>query len=316
VTLQQLEYFLAALDEGSFSAAAERLGLAQPSLSEQIRRLEAELGVALFARIGRGIRPTDAGLALRPHAEAALSAVEHGREAVVEQRELRGGIATFGTFGTARWYPGIQIVAAFRRRHPRVRVRLVGQNSSEVATAVRGGELEAGLIALPIDDSGLDVRPIMHDEILYTSAEPTRVEHPVTIEELATRPLILTDASYGLEDPTRRQLFELAQRVGVTIEPQIDVEDVETAIELAARGLGDTLVARGILLTLGRRVPKKLGWVPFAEPLYDTFAFINRRGARLSPAAREFMALAEERMQAMAAELQTTPPRQRRPGGE
>jgi DNA-binding transcriptional LysR family regulator len=102
----------------------------------------------------------------------------------------------------------------------------------------------------------------------------------------------------------------------VTIEPQIDVEDVETAIELAARGLGDTLVARGILLTLGRRVPKKLGWVPFAEPLYDTFAFINRRGARLSPAAREFMALAEERMQAMAAELQTTPPRQRRPGGE
>jgi DNA-binding transcriptional LysR family regulator len=313
VTLQQLEYFLAALDAGSFSAAAERLHLAQPSLSEQVRRLEAELGVALFARVGRGIRPTDAALALRPHAEAALAAVEQGREAVVEQRELLGGIATFGTFGTARYYPGLQLVAAFRRRHPKVRVRLVGQNSSETAEAVRSGELEAGLVALPIDDTGLDVRPIMRDEIVYASADPARLRKPVTIEMLAGAPLILTDASYGLQDPTRRQLLELAQHAGVTIEPQIDVEAVDMAVELAARGLGDTPVARGILLALGRRLPKRLGWVPFAEPLYDTFAFINRRGARLSPAAREFMALAEERMQAMAQELETTPPRRRKP---
>jgi DNA-binding transcriptional LysR family regulator len=283
MTLQQLEYFLAALDEGSFSAAAERLLLAQPSLSEQVRRLEAELGVALFAR-------------------------------VAEQRELQGGIATFGTFGTARWYPGTSIIAAFRKRHPKVRVRMVGQNSSEVAEAVRAGDLEAGLVALPIDDAGLEVRPFMRDEILYVSAEPARVKKPVTIRDLAAAPLILTDTSYGLEDPTRRQLFELAQREGVTIEPQIDVEDVETAIELATRGLGDVLVSRGILLSLGRRVPKKLGWAPFADPIYDTFAFINRRGARLSPAAREFMALAEERMQAMAEDLRTTPPRQHEPG--
>jgi DNA-binding transcriptional LysR family regulator len=314
VTLQQLEYFLAAFDEGSFSAAAQRLLMAQPSLSEQVRRLEAELGVALFARVGRGIKPTAAAHALRPHAEAALAAVAEGREAVVQQRELQGGIATFGTFGTARWYPGTQMVTAFRRRHPKVRVRLVGQNSSEVAEAVRDGDLEAGLIALPIDDTGLDVRPIMNDEILYVSADPARVRRPVTIEVLAAAPLILTDASYGLEDPTRRQLFEIAQRAGVTLEPQIDVEDLETAIELAARGLGDTLIARGILLSLGRRVPKRLGWVPLAEPLYDTFAFINRRGAHLSPAAREFMALAEEGMQAMADELKTTPPRRHRPG--
>ncbi|HEU4975226.1 MAG TPA: LysR family transcriptional regulator [Baekduia sp.] len=314
MTLQQLEYFLAALDAGSFSAAAERLHLAQPSLSEQVRRLEAELGVALFARVGRGIVPTDAALALRPHAEAALAAVAQGRQEVVEQRELLGGIAAFGTFGTARYYPGIQIVAAFRRRHPKVRIRLVGQNSSEVADAVRDGDLEAGLVALPVDQAGLEVRPIMQDEIVYASADPARVRRPITIEVLAGAPLILTDASYGLQDPTRRQLLELAQRAGVRIEPQIDVEDVEMAIELAARGLGDTLVARGILLALGRRVPKRLGWVPFAEPFHDTFAFIHRRGARLSPAAREFMSLAEERMQEMAAELRTTPPRRRRPG--
>ena len=167
LTLQQLQYFLAAFRHGSFSAAAEELHLAQPSLSEQVRRLEAELGVRLFQRVGRGLTPTEAGHALRPHAERTLDAAEGARESVVAVRELRGGTATFGTWGTARYYPGVDLVTEFRRRHPNVRVRVVGQNSSEVADAIRSGELEAGMIALPIDDRGLSVEPIMRDEIVY-----------------------------------------------------------------------------------------------------------------------------------------------------
>ena len=314
MTLQQLEYFLAAYRHGSFSGAAQELHMAQPSLSEQVRRLEAELGVALFARAGRGLTPTEAGEVLRPHAERTLAAAEAARESVVAVRELRGGLATFGTWGTARYYPGTDIVAEFRRRHPEVRIRLIGQNSSEVVAAVRAGELEAGMIALPIDDRGLDVQPMMRDEIVYASAEPARVRRPMTIAGLADAPLILSDASWGTDDPTRRQLAELAQREGVTIEPQIDVEDVEAAIELAARGLGDTIIARGMLLALGRRVPRRLGWVPFDEPIYDTFAFIARRGAILSPASREFLRLAQERLRSLAETLETRPPRRRRPG--
>jgi DNA-binding transcriptional LysR family regulator len=314
LTLQQLQYFLAAFRHGSFSGAAEELHMAQPSLSEQVRRLEAELGVRLFHRVGRGLTPTEAGNALRPHAERTLDAAEAARESVVAVRELRGGTATFGTWGTARYYPGVDLVAEFRRRHPTVRVRVVGQNSSEVVEAVRAGELEAGMIALPIDDRGLDVQPIMRDEIVYASTDRERVRHPVTIEALAEAPLILPDASFGSEDPTRRQLAELAQRVGVSIQPEIDVEDVEAAIELAARGLGDTIVARGILLAMGRRVPKRLGWVPFDEPIYDTFAFIARTNAPLSPASREFLSLARERLSELAKSLRTEPPRRRVPG--
>ena len=254
LTLQQLEYFLAAVRLGSFSAAAEELHLAQPSLSEQVRRLEAELGVPLFQRVGRGMEPTEAGNALRPHAERTLDAAEEARDSVVAVRELRGGTATFGTWGTARFYPGIDIVAEFRRRHPSVRVRMVGQNSSEVVDAVRAGELEAGMVALPIDDRGLDVQPDheRRDRLrLDRAGARARADHD---RALAQAPLILPDASYGAEDPTRRQLADLAQREGVSIQPQIDVEDIEAALELAARGLGDTLVSRGILLALGRRV--------------------------------------------------------------
>ena len=210
MTLQQLQYFLAAFRHGSFSAAAEELHLAQPSLSEQVRRLEAELGVRLFQRVGRGLKPTEAGNTLRPHAERTLDAAEAARDSVVAVRELRGGTATFGTWGTARYYPGVDFVAEFRRRHPSVRVRVVGLNSAEVAEAVRAGELEAGMVSLPIDDRGLDVQPIMREEILYASTDPARVRAPVAIESLADVPLILSDASYGTEDPMRRQLAELA----------------------------------------------------------------------------------------------------------
>jgi DNA-binding transcriptional LysR family regulator len=314
LTLQQLQYFLAAYRHGSFSAAAEELHLAQPSLSEQVRRLEAELGVRLFQRVGRGLTPTEAGHALRPHAERTLDAAEGARESVVAVRELRGGTATFGTWGTARYYPGVDLVTEFRRRHPNVRVRVVGQNSSEVADAIRAGELEAGMIALPIDDRGLAVEPIMRDEIVYASVEPSRLRRPMTIEALAEAPLILADASWGNEDPTRRQLAELAQRVGVSIQPQIDVEDVEAALELAVRGLGDTILSRGILLSLGRRVHERLGWVPFDEPIYDTFAFVARDGAPLSPASREFLTLARESLSELAQRLRTEPPRRRAPG--
>ena len=139
MTLQQLEYFLAAYRHGSFSGAAEEMHLAQPSLSEQVRRLEAELGVQLFARLGRGLRATEAGETLRPHAEQTLAAAEAARESVVAVRELRGGIATFGTWSTARYYPGTEIVAEFRRRHPEVRVRVSGRTRPRSSTPSAAG---------------------------------------------------------------------------------------------------------------------------------------------------------------------------------
>ncbi len=314
MTLQQLEYFLASFELGSFSAAAERLHLAQPSVSEQVRRLEDELGVRLFERVGRGLAPTEAGHTLRDHAERTLAAAAAARESLSAVRELRGGTATFGMFGGARFYPVAGIVADFRRAYPQVRVRLLGINSAEVAENIREGELEAGLIALPIDDTGLDVRPLLRDELVYVSCDTASVRTAKVIEDLEARPLALYDASYGNADPMRRQLSELAQLEGRRLEPEIEVEDLEAAIDLAARGLADTIVSRGTLRGLGRRVPKKLGWAPFAEPLYDTIALVSRDGGMLSPASREFLAMAQARLSRFARELADGPDRFHAPG--
>jgi DNA-binding transcriptional LysR family regulator len=297
MTLQQLRYFLAAADHGSFSAAAEALLMAQPSLSEQIRRLEAELGVPLFARAGRRLALTEAGRMLRPHAEATLAAAEEAAESVKEVRTLTGGTVSFGTFGSAHHYLLGGLVQDFRRRHPDVRVRVVGQNSAEVADAVREGSLEAGLVALPVDDRGLEVRPSIREEDHYVSASPQRTERPKTIEEIAAAPLILYDARWGPVDPMRRQLAERAQRAGVRVEPQIEVEYLTAALDLAARRLGDTIAAPSVLVTRG--YARRLTSVSLDPPLFETFAFITRRNAHLSPATRAFMDLAERRVAAM-----------------
>ncbi|HVE68985.1 MAG TPA: LysR family transcriptional regulator [Solirubrobacteraceae bacterium] len=302
MTLHQLSCFLAAVEHGSFSAAADSQHMAQPSLSEQVRRLEAELGVELFARVGRGLVLTEAGHAFRPHAERVVADAQEAREAMVEVREVRGGSVSLGMFGNAPFYLLTDLVEAFRERHPGVRVRIVGQNSSEVAGALRAGEFEAAVLALPIDDTGLDVRPLMRDEILYVSADAARTRRPVKIERLAEVPLIVYDARYGWEDPTRRQLQERAQRAGIALEPAIEIEDTDAAVQIAARGLGDTYAASAV--TRGEHFPsERLHTAPFDPPMHDTLAIVTRRGGGVSPALRELLALAEERMAAFAESL-------------
>jgi len=91
LSLHQLSCFLATYEHGSLTAAAEELGYAQPSVSEQIRRLEGELGVRLFELVGRGLVPTEAAHALRPHAEQALAAVAQARTAATAVAELESG---------------------------------------------------------------------------------------------------------------------------------------------------------------------------------------------------------------------------------
>jgi DNA-binding transcriptional LysR family regulator len=295
MTLQQLRYFVASAEHGSFTAAARSLYVAQPSLSEQVRQLEAELGVDLFVRAGRGIALTEAGRAFLPEAVRVLDGVDRARDAVRDVRELRGGTLSFGMFGTASGFLIADLVGDFRKRYPDVRLRLVGQNSSRVADAVREGRLEAALVVLPVDDDGLELRPVHREELVVVSRDPEHVAGPMTIERLAELPLVLHDAEYGWADPTRRQLAERAQPAGVTLRPVVEVEDMEAAIQLVARGLGDTVVARSVLGRL--RGTRSLHAAPFAEPLWEAFALIARRDAPISPATRAFVEVVERRLE-------------------
>jgi DNA-binding transcriptional LysR family regulator len=301
LSLQQVRCFCAALELGSFTAAAEALRVSQPAVAEQIRKLEQALGADLFVRAGRGVVATEARRAFAEHAARSLRAVEDAADSVGELTALRTGTVAVGTFGEPSAWRMDELVAAFLRRHPNVSVRLIGSNSSAIADRVRRGELEAGVVLLPIDDDKLDVRPIVRDEVLYVTAYPDRTRQPARIERLAATPLVFYDAESADNDPIRRQLAERAQALGVRLQPKVEFELKDIALRLVAAGIGDTYLPRAY--THAPYYPEGLSTASFSPALYDTFAIITRPGSRLSAGVRELLRDVEAHMRAVADEL-------------
>jgi DNA-binding transcriptional LysR family regulator len=264
--------------------------MSQPSVSELVKRMEQSYGVALFVRGGRRLVLTSAGQELLPHARRAVEAADGADEALRSLTSLSGGVATFGLLRNANYYLLSRLLARFHSRYPDVRLRVIGLNSVEVAEAVAAGDLEAGLVVLPVDTEGLEVTPLRRDEVVYVSADAAHTARPVTIEDLAAADLILYDAHYGWRDPTRRQLAERAQLQGRELSARIEVEHVESALDLVSRGAGDTIVSRAV--AAAKSFPENLHIVSFADPLYDTIALVQRRDTVLSPATREIARLA------------------------
>lgn len=291
MTLTQIRAFLAAYKHRSFTAAARELDITQASISELVARLESEAGIKLFTRGPRRLVPTPAGEEFRRYAQDAAHSVDEGLGALQAITSLKGGTSTFGVLRNAAYYDMADLVLRFHRRYPDVKVRLLGLNSALVAESISAGEIECGVIVLPVTVSNLAVEPLLKDEVVYVSATRNLRAGPVSIEEMATNSLVLYDAYSGWRDPTRRQILERANIAGVKLDPDIEVEHVETAMTLVASSAGNSLVSRTVLAS--GNFPKNIRAFPFTEPLYDTLALARLENGYLSPATRKFAALAK-----------------------
>jgi len=301
LSLHQLRCFIAAYEHGSLTAAADQLGYAQPSVSEQIRSLERSLGADLFVRVGRGVVPTATAETLRPYAERALAAVEDARRVAQSVTALETGTIRFGMFGTARLYAGAGLVADVLARHPGVRVELVGQNSTDVQEDLRRGRIEAAMIAVPqVSSEGLHVTLVARDELVYISAEPDRLRSPVSAHRLAQASLVMPETTWRSDDSTRIVLRRMLHETGRNPTTRIEVEDVETAVELVGMGLADSVIPRGAAEQLLPRLAPTAGWVSLRPRQFDTLAIVHRAGATLSPAALVMIELATRRIQEIA----------------
>lgn len=306
LSLHQLTCFLATYEHGSITAAASELGYAQPSVSEQIRLLERSLDVQLFRRVGRGVVPTTVAEEFRPHAERTLAAAQEARRAVQSVKSFETGTIRFGMFGTARLYAGAGLVADVLKQHPGVRVELVGQNSSEVQEELRRGRLEAAMIAVPaVSSEGMEVTPVARDELVYISTDRERVAAPVTAQRLSQASVVMPETTFRAEDSTRIILRQMLHEAGRNPQTRIEVEDVETAVELVGMGLADSVIPRGAAEQLLPRLAPGAGMVSLRPRQYDTLAIVHRAGATLSPAARLMIELATRRIQSIAEPVRT-----------
>jgi DNA-binding transcriptional LysR family regulator len=300
-SLHQLRCFLATYEHGSLTAAAAELGYAQPSVSEQIRSLEKSLGAPLFRRVGRGVVPTTVADTLRPHAERTLAAADETWRAARSATTLETGTIRFGMFGTARLYAGAGLVADVLKQHPGVRVELIGQNSKEVQEDLRRGRLEAAMIAVPtVSSEGMSVTPVARDELVFVSADRDRLSGQITPQRLARAALVMPETTWRGDDSTRIILRQMLHEAGHNPQTRIEVEDVETAVELVGMGLADTVIPRGAAEQLLPRLAPHAGLAPLRPRQFDTFAVVHRADATLSPAARLMIELATRRIQSVA----------------
>ncbi|MGO1545185.1 MAG: LysR family transcriptional regulator [Gulosibacter sp.] len=298
-TIRQLQYFVSAADIGTLSGAAAANHIAQPSLSEQIASLESGLNLTLFNRSSRGLSLTDAGRQLLPLAQDAIRQTEAIAQWGESVRGLEQGTVKFGTFSSAHLYLLTDLIKTFRQKYPGVNIRIVGLNSSEVADKIRSGELEAGLLQLPVDARGLTLKPSkFQDQFVYVSKQPFGDRASVPLRDIAERPFIRSEASWGVNDPLWGSMLERAQAEGLSLNTVVEVEHLTHALDLTAAGIGGTVAS----FHVARQWIKRYGlrWA-FLDPAYeDHFAFATRPDSQLSPATKAFIDEAELALQRLA----------------
>ncbi len=160
--IQQLRYVCAVADTGNFSRAAERCQVAQPSLSQQILKLEEDLGAKLFDRLGRSVRITEAGRAFIPRARAILEQMDEARSSVAANNaDLRGSVAV-GVIPTVAPYLMPAYTAAFAKKYPDAKLRIVEETTSVLVEGLRDLSIDVAILALPLRHKDLELFPNPH----------------------------------------------------------------------------------------------------------------------------------------------------------
>ncbi|MBN1483843.1 MAG: LysR family transcriptional regulator [Chloroflexia bacterium] len=273
----QLQLFLAVVEMGSYTAAARRLHLTQPAVSRQIRQLQQQLGVRLFRRVGRNMRPTHAGERLVETARLILALSQRAEE---EMAGLRGevmGVLRIGGSGTIAWQVLAQLLPAFRSEYPGVGFQLIPCPVVDVEGLLREGQLDMLISELDVVGRQLRSDLLLHMEALL--AVP-RDEHwgrrkRVPLGKLIDLDLILpaqrTAVRHFLEEKLANKEVFLPSSLRT-----MEVQDVAAAVPLVAAGLGVALLPHPLLRANSPEVHALILWPGFSWPMY----FVHRANPR------------------------------------
>ncbi len=297
----RLQAFVAVAREGGFSRAAARLGKSQSTVSGAVAALEADLGQALFVRDGRTTHLTDAGRALRGHAEAILGEMARARAQIEAIAGLAAGELVVGASDTLAYYLLPPVFAAFRARHPQVELRLVNRPSPATAAEVAARAIDVGVVTLPLPDLRTDGRAPLE----RVRAEPLSVQEEVLVcppgHPLAGRrrvsiaalgdgktPLLLLDRTTA----SRALLDEAWRKLAARPQVAMEMSSVEVLKRLVELGFGVSIVPRlavGRETAAGALVAVKLEGLPARR-----IALLVPHPGPASRAAAAFAALARE----------------------
>jgi DNA-binding transcriptional LysR family regulator len=241
--LRRLRYFVVAAEELNFSRAAERLRIAQPPLSAQIKQLENGLGVLLFDRTGRGVRLTDAGYVLLEEARRIFIQLEQTARMVERVGSGKVGRLSIGFVPSATNEVLPSVLNEFRKSLPDVELFLHEMMPDQVVQRLHGRQIDVGFFYLPFDDSALDIRPVSREPLVVAlpQTHPLAREPEIDLRTLEREPFVLPrrynmPGLYG-------QVTEVCRQAGFTPKAvQKDVWLMQTIVGLVASGIGVALV--------------------------------------------------------------------------
>jgi LysR family transcriptional regulator, hydrogen peroxide-inducible genes activator len=236
----QLRYVCAIADTGSFSRAAERCHVAQPSLSQQVLKLEEDLGSRLFDRLGRSVRLTEAGRAFLPHARTILQQMEAARTGVEDKRtDVRGSVAV-GVIPTIAPYLMPQCVAAFSKRYSDAKLRIVEETTPVLVESLRNLSIDVAILSLPLRHKEFEIFPL-RTEPLYAALpkDHSRASaKSLSLKELRGEPFVLLRDGHCFRD------VSVAACTRAKVHPRIAFESGQfsSLLGMVAAGVGVSLV--------------------------------------------------------------------------
>jgi len=288
--LRQLRYLVALAEERHFTRAAAREHIAQPALSQQIRRLEDELGLPLVQRTTRSVAMTDAGHLLVARARRILAEVDAARTEMQGLRGVHTGHVTVGAMHTMGPVDVSLVLALFRERHPGVELTVREQSSEELAEMLRVDELDLAFLSVTerIESHGLGLQQLVCEELVVVLPLDHRLgsHKRVTMADLSGEEFI----SYRAGSRLRELLVSAGHAAG--FEPRVTLESNESQRirRLVARGLGVAILPRSDAESPGAEV----AILTLAGPeLTRDITLAWREGRRHGPAAAAFLALAQ-----------------------
>jgi LysR family transcriptional regulator, transcription activator of glutamate synthase operon len=291
--LRQLRYLVALAEEGSFTRAAEREHIAQPALSQQIQKLERELGLPLVERTTRRVSITDAGNLLVARARRVLTELESARQELDRVRGIQTGHVVVGAMNTMGPVDITLVLARFHALHPGVELTVREDNSDALAEMLRVDALDLAFLSVTerVESHGLALQQILMEELVVVLPQdhPLADRDSLRMAELSGEDFI----SYREGARLRELLIGAAHEVGFT--PRIILESNESRRirRLVGRGLGVAVLPRSHAIGVSTSDPVAV--VQLVEPaLARDITLAWRAGRRLPPAVAEFLALARE----------------------
>ena len=236
----QLRTILHVAELGSLSKAADRLRIAQPALSRQVRLLEEELGIRLFDRHGRGMVVTEAGKEVLRHAQRIMQELDEIRATVADEDAPLRGQVSIGMPPTVSDILSVPLVSAFQVRHPEARLRIVSAYTGYLLDWLHRGELDVAIMYETRPVRSLRMEPLL-EEVLFLIGPPDsglRPDLPVSFAQVAALKLFLPSLGHGL----RTILEQSAQIAGCRLDVPVEADSYSTLKNLVESGHGYTIL--------------------------------------------------------------------------